>query len=99
MFFVVLGVFFRNLHVFCCPCLLILFLPVPIFLSTVWISTRRNTLVASVLVTGKLFFVKSVFNVFKTNASDMHKKNDIQYESNRFGTPKHREIPITQAGQ
>lgn len=48
------------------------------FFSTVWISTRRNTLIASVLVTGKLFFVKSLFNVFKTNASDMHKKNDIQ---------------------
>ena len=36
-----------------------------IFFSTVWISTRRNTLVASMLVTGKLFFVKSLFNVFK----------------------------------
>ena len=56
---------FRNLHVFCCPCLFILFLPGPIFFSTFWISTRRNTLVTSVLVTGTLFFIKSLFKVFK----------------------------------
>lgn len=29
--FMFLWVFFRNPRVFCCPCLLILFLPVPIF--------------------------------------------------------------------
>lgn len=57
-FFVIYMYFAVHVCSFC-------FIPVPTFFSTFWISTRRNTLVASVLVTGTLFFIKSLFKVFK----------------------------------
>lgn len=38
------------------------------FFSTVWISTRRNTLIASVLVTGKLFSL----NLYSMFLKQMH---------------------------